>query len=59
MALNLLVMADFSVVAVSLKNNHKIQLNGSVQMNPVPEPASLAIWAMGGLVGLAVRRRYC
>jgi hypothetical protein len=28
-------------------------------MNPVPEPASLAIWAMGGLVGLAVRRRYC
>jgi hypothetical protein len=58
-ALNLLIMADFSDVAGSGAVNHKIQLNGSVQMNPVPEPASLAIWAMGGLVGLAVRRRYC
>jgi len=57
-ALNLLIMADFSNVAGSGAVNHKIQLNGSVQMNPVPEPASLAIWAMGGLVGLAVRRRY-
>jgi len=58
-ALNLLIMADFSDVAGSGAVSHKIQLNGSVQMSPVPEPASLAIWAMGGLVGLAVRRRYC
>lgn len=58
-ALNLLIMADFSDVPGSGAVSHKIQLNGSVQMSPVPEPASLAIWAMGGLVGLAVRRRYC
>jgi hypothetical protein len=58
-ALNLLVMADFSDVSGTGAVNHSIQLSGSIQMNPVPEPASLAIWAMGGLVGLAVRRRYC
>jgi len=58
-ALNLLIMADFSDVPGSGAVNHTIMLNGSVQMSPVPEPASLAIWAMGGLVGLAVRRRYC
>ncbi len=58
-AMNLLIMADFSDVAGAGSVNHKIQLNGSIQLSPVPEPASLAIWAMGGLVGLAVRRRYC
>jgi len=59
-AMNLLIMADFtSVVSGSGSVAHNIQMNGSISMSPVPEPASLAIWAMGGLVGLAVRRRYC
>jgi len=58
-ALNLLIMADFASVSGSGSVNHQIQLNGSIAMSAVPEPASLAIWAMGGLVGLAVRRRYC
>jgi len=58
-AMNLLIMADFASVSGSGAVNHSIQLNGSISMSAVPEPASLAIWAMGGLVGLAVRRRYC
>lgn len=56
-SISLLILAEFAAIGSS--PNHAVQLNGSLEFAPVPEPASLAIWAMGGLVGLAVRRRYC
>jgi hypothetical protein len=58
-AMNLLVLADFSTAATgSGAVVHKIQLNGSMQLSPVPEPTSMTVWALSGLLGLVVRRRW-
>lgn len=56
--MNLLVMADFSKINPASAANHRVQFNGSLSLSPVPEPASMTVWAMGGLLGLAIRRRY-
>ncbi len=56
--MNLLVMADFSRINAGSAANHRVQFNGSLALSPVPEPASLSVWGLGGLLGLAVRRRY-
>lgn len=56
--MNLLVMADFSRINAGSAASHRVQFNGSLALSPVPEPASLSVWGLGGLLGLAVRRRY-
>jgi len=58
LTMNLLAMADFSRINPGAGATHSVQFNGSFQMSSVPEPASMTVWALSGLLGLVVRRRW-